>query len=255
MSQIPVSIQLYTLRDDIGKELVLTLKRVAEIGYQYVELAGFGGVEAPELKQILRDFGLQPSSAHVGIDALQSDGVAKVLEDYQEIGCPSLIVPFLGGEWRQGRQGYERTAEVLNEIGSRLNTEGFQLGYHNHDFEFKETFDGKTGLQLLMEGTSPDLVKLELDTYWALFAGHNPVDVIKTYGDRVEYLHIKDMDPDDRKFAPVGTGLLPLDEIVDAAKSVGSVKYLIVEQDSATKQTPLEAVEISYKNLQAKGYV
>ena len=253
MARIPVSIQLYTLRDDIQNDLVQTLRRVAEIGYRNVELAGFGGVSAKELKQLLSDFGLQAPSAHVGIDVLQSSGSTRVLEDYQELGCPNLIVPHLGDQWRSGAQGYRNTAEVLNEIGSRLHTEGFQLGYHNHDFEFKEVFDGKSGLEWLMDETDPALVHLELDTYWALFAGHDPVEVIKTYGSRVSLLHIKDMEPDTRAFAPVGTGSLPLDGILEAADTVG-VKYLIVEQDSTTRQTPLESVAISYATMKQKGY-
>ncbi len=253
MSTIPVGIQLYTLRDDLGKDLEGTLRRVSEIGYKYVELAGFGGKTAKEYKQLLDEYGLKATSAHVGIDAMQGDGLTKLVEDYGALGCKLLVVPFLGGEWRSGAQGYAHTAEVLNEIGSRLHTEGVQLGYHNHDFEFKESFDGKTGLSILMDETDPDLLKLELDTYWALFAGFDPVEVINQYSGRLPRLHIKDMDKDDRSFAPVGTGQLPLDAILAAAPKAG-VEYLIVEQDNATKQTPLEAVTISYAKMKAKGY-
>lgn len=255
MTQIPVSLQLYTLRDDLRKDIVGTLRRVSQIGYRNVELAGFGDISAKEYHQILSDLGLQAQSAHVGMDSLKSDGLAKTLADYKEIGCSTIIIPHLGAEYRDGGKAYPRTAELLNKIGANVNAAGFKFGYHNHNFEFDEKFEGKSGMEWLMNGTEASLVKLELDTYWALFAGLNPVDVIDTYADRVQLLHIKDMDPADRSFAPVGTGTLPLDEIVDAAKRTKVVEYLIVEQDSAIKQTPLESVEISFKNLKAKGYV
>jgi len=254
MSHIPLSVQLYTVRDEMGKDLAKTLRKVAEIGYRNVELAGFGGVTAGEFKSLLTDFGLKAPSAHVGIDLLQDDALGKVLEDYGAIDCKRLVVPFLGPDWREGGQGYTRTAETLNKIGGMLKSQGFQLGYHNHAFEFEDRSGGKTGMQLLIEGTSPDLVSFELDTYWVLFAGVDPVQFVDGNADRINMLHIKDMDAQDRSFAPVGSGTLPLDGLLAAAGRAPGIEYLIVEQDRATKQTAIEAIEISYATMKEKGY-
>ena len=256
MPQIPISLQLYTVRDDMAQDLNATLRRVAEVGYKNVELAGLNGLAAPEFKQILDDLGLKAPTAHVGIDVLQGDGIGKIAEDYKLLGVETIVVPFLGEEWRQGTQGYMHTAEVINEIASRLTTEGFVTAYHNHAFEFTDPMQGdKSGWQILMDETDPSSLKVELDTYWVLKAGQDPVKTIQELGQRVTLLHIKDMDADDQSFAPLGTGTLPLDAIIQAAESLSSIKYLIVEQDMATKQAPMEAIAISFEHLKSKGLV
>jgi sugar phosphate isomerase/epimerase len=113
--------------------------------------------------------------------------------------------------------------------------------------------DGEPAIKTLIANTDPALVSFEFDTYWALFAGFDPVEFITKHGPRISLLHIKDMDAADRSFAPIGTGTLPLDEIITASVTAG-VRYLIVEQDT-TKGPELDAVKISYDNLKAKGYV
>ena len=126
------------------------------------------------------------------------------------------------------------------------------LCYHNHDFEFKPLDNGQLGEDILLENTDPSLVKAEVDTYWVLKAGHDPVAFLQKHSGRVPLIHIKDMDPADESFAPVGTGKLPLDELVAIAPEVGA-EYLIVEQD-VCKGPAIEAVTLSYNNLKAKGY-
>ena len=256
MPQIPISLQLYTVRDDMAQDLSATLRRVAEIGYKIVELTGLNGLAAPEFKQLLDDLGLKAPSAHVSIDVLQGDGLGKIAEDYKLLGVETIVVPGLGEEWRQGAQGYLHTAEVLNEIAARLTTEGFITAYHNHAFEFTDPMEeGKSGWQILMDETDPTSLKVELDTYWLLHAGQDPVKIMQELGQRVTLLHLKDKDKNDQSFTPLGTGTLPLDAIVQAAESLGSVKYLIVEQDTATKQTPMEAIAVSFERLNSKGLV
>ena len=252
MSQIPIALQLYTVRDDCAANFPAALKRVAEIGYTNVEMAGFNGLSAAELKSHLEANGLTVTSAHVGLDELASGAGDKTVADYQTIGAPIIVVPYLYEEHRQGAAGYKKVARTLSEIGAKLKGLGLGLAYHNHNFEFEEKFDGVSGMDILVGESDPAVVKIELDTYWALFAGIDPVAYLKKHPGRFPLLHIKDMDPSDRSFAEVGTGLLPLDAIIAEAPTAGA-KALIVEQDSC-KRAPMESIAISLANLKAKGY-
>jgi sugar phosphate isomerase/epimerase len=161
-------------------------------------------------------------------------------------------VPYLAEERRKTADDYKKLAATLNEFGATLQASGLTLAYHNHDFEFKPLDNGQLGEDILLENTDPALVKAEVDTYWVLKAGHDPVAFIQKYAGRVPLIHIKDRDKTDGSFAPVGTGDLPLDALVAAAPGVGA-EYLIVEQD-VCKGSAIEAVTLSYNNLKAKGY-
>ena len=107
-------------------------------------------------------------------------------------------------------------------------------------------------MEILLDETDPQLVKAEIDTYWVLVGGQDPVEYVKKYTGRVVLMHIKDRNPEDGSFAEVGTGNLPLDGLVEVAPTVGA-HWLIVEQD-VCKRPPLEAVTISFNNLRARGY-
>jgi sugar phosphate isomerase/epimerase len=252
MAQIPIALQLYTVRDELEKDFTGALRKVAEMGYTNVELAGFGGNSAKDLKAILDEFGLKAVGSHVGLDQLEGPNSSKTIEDHNLLGIPYVVIPWLPQERREDKAGYERLAGVLNEVGRKVKAAGMTLGYHNHNFEFDQKFDGKPGLAILFDETDPNLVIGELDTYWALYAGTDPVEFLNKYPGRFPLIHIKDMDQDDRSFAPIGTGVLPLDAIVQAAPAAGA-KYLIVEQDQ-TKGPSLHAVRTSINNLRAKGY-
>ena len=252
MSNLPVAVQLYSIRDACSADFAGALRKVAEIGYKNVEFAGFNGLTAAQVKPILKDLGLGVVAAHVGIDAFAEDKAQATIADYIEIGCPYVVVPYLPEDLRKDAAGYKATAGRLNEIGKLAKANGLKAGYHNHAFEFEQVFDGVSGEEILIAETDPSLVCFELDTYWALRAGVDPVAFLKKNPGRFELIHIKDMDPVDKSFSEIGTGLLPLDGIVAAAPSIGA-KALIVEQD-VCKRDPLESIAISFNNLKAKGY-
>lgn len=252
MSNIPVAVQLYTVRDASAADFPGTLRKVAEIGYKYVEFAGFNGLTAEQLKPILKDAGLSAVAAHVGLDLLDSDKVESTLADYATVACPYVIVPYLPEDRRKNADDYKKLAAFLEKLAHTAKPYGIKIGYHNHGFEFEQKFDGVAGEEILIQGTSPDLVSFELDTYWALHAGQDPVAFLKKHPGRFHQIHIKDMDKSDRSFAEIGTGLLPLDAIVAAAPVAGA-KAFVVEQD-VCKRNPLESIKISFDNLKAKGY-
>jgi sugar phosphate isomerase/epimerase len=252
MAKLPIALQLYTVRDDAARDFTGTIAAVAGIGYGGVEIGGnTGGLSIRALKSLLDDHGLKIAGNHVGIDILEKE-LGRVIEDNLSLANHNVVVPWIAKERRQSAESYRQLAASLNEIGEAMRAHGLVLSYHNHDFEFAVLESGDIGLDVILQNTDPTLVKLELDTYWALVGGHNPVDFLKKHSGRISLVHIKDRDPGDGSFAEIGTGNLPLDEIVATAPSAGAA-WLIVEQD-VCKRPPLESARISYENLKARGY-
>ena len=252
MAVIPISLQLYTVRDLAAKDFAGTLKEVSNIGYRNVELAGYGNLKtAKEAKKALDDAGLKVSGAHAPIDALEKN-LNQVLDENAELQNTTVICPWLPEQRRKDAAGWKQCAETLSNIGRACHEKGVDFAYHNHSFEF-EKFDGKTGLDILFDNCQPHLVRAEVDVYWVKHGGEDPVTRINQLGRRVILLHLKDMTPgEDRKFAPVGTGILDFKAILDVASRLG-VKYGVVEQDNCYELPPLNAIRISYQNLQKLG--
>ena len=176
---IPVSLQLYTVRDECEKDYPGTLRKVAEIGYPGVELAGCP-LKAEELKSLLDDLGMQVSGSHAGVEILESDP-GKAIEFNLAIGSRYMILPYLPDECRTCADDYKRVAARANEVGALCNEHGLTFCYHNHSFEF-ETFEGRTGYDILVQETDPALVHLEIDTYWVQHGGHNPAEFLRVCG-------------------------------------------------------------------------
>ena len=251
MPKLPIALQMYTVRDDTARDFAGVVRQVAQIVYAGVELAGRGSLSVRELRDVLNETNLRVCGSHSGIDQIEND-MAQVVAENAEIGNTRIVVPYLGEDRRQGADGYKKTAETLNRLGETLRTQGLTLCYHNHAFEFEPLENGQIGLDILLDNTDPMLVKAEVDTYWVLVGGQDPVAFIQKHRGRVPLLHLKDRDKSDGSFAEVGTGDLPLDALIAAAPEVG-VEWLIVEQD-VCKRPPLESVKISYDNLKARGY-
>jgi len=167
-----------------------------------------------------------------------------------EIGNPYVVCSFLPEDRREDEAGLRTTAQSLNRIGAACMERGLQFCYHNHAFEF-ETFGGRYGLDILYDATEPHLVRAEVDTYWVQFAGLDPAELIRRYGERVTLVHLKDMDPQDRSFAEVGEGTLDW-EAIFAASEEARTEWYVVEQDHC-KRPPLQSVCLSLKNLRAMG--
>jgi sugar phosphate isomerase/epimerase len=250
MAQRQLAVQLYTLRDLVAKDFAGTLKQVAKLGYEGVELAGLGNSASPQkAAAALLAAGLKVCGAHVGIEALESD-LKGTLATYRMLGCQNIIVPWLPEDRRKDAKGWKAFAKSLDKFGKIVKKEGFRLGYHNHSFEFA-LIPGtkKLGMDILMDETDPDAVSFELDCFWVVHGGKCPACFILEHGRRLMTLHLKDMsDPFERKFANVGTGLLDIPAIVAAGTKV-KVPWFIVEQDDCYGQNPMEAVKISRKNL------
>lgn len=244
-----ISIQMYTLRDLTSQDMVGTLEKVAQLGFEGVELAGYGNSNQTEVSATLARLGLKVTGNHVGIDPLLEDFDEMVIEN-KLLGNQYVIVPFINEEWRGSRENWLETAKTLDEVGAKLKPHGLTLCYHNHAFELEESFDGQNGLELLYSNSSPENLKVELDLYWVKKGGADPVEYLNKYPGRVPLVHVKDM-AGDGSFAEVGAGTLDWPAIFLAAPAAGAVTY-VVEQDVCPGD-PLDSIAISIANLKKWG--
>lgn len=251
MANIPTAIQLYTVRDLLGENFKSTVEKIAEMGYKGVELAGdTGGMNARELKAFLDGLGLAVAGSHTPIEQIAED-VQPAIDFALEVGNKFVVCPYLGDNWRENAEGYIKVAKILEKAGAKCKDAGLRMCYHNHSFEFTK-FDGEYGFDILYANSDPELVQLELDTYWVKNGGEEPVEYINKYSGRVPLIHLKDMkDDENRSFAEVGTGTLDMNAIFEAAQKAGT-KWYIVEQD-VCPGSPLDSAKISIENLKKMG--
>ncbi|MGG1630375.1 sugar phosphate isomerase/epimerase family protein [Rossellomorea sp. NRS-1567] len=155
MKQIPIALQMYTLRTELEKDFTGTLQKVAELGYEGVELAGYGGLSAKELKKKLDQLELRVASSHIPLTDLRSD-VSKVIHDQLELGSKYIVCPYLLPEERT-EEHYIQLVDDLNSFGERCSDEGITLCYHNHEFELSTLSNGKTALDTILSGNQSRL--------------------------------------------------------------------------------------------------
>jgi sugar phosphate isomerase/epimerase len=245
-----VGLQLYTLRNLMAKEPRETLKKVANIGYKEVETYGYAdgkyfGMAPKEFRSYLNSLNLTTPSGHYMPDQIKK-GWSQTVEHAAEAGQKYMMCAFIMPNERT-LDDYKKFIDLFNQAGETCRKAGIQFGYHNHDFEF-ESVDGQIPYDLILKGTDPNLVKMELDLYWSSFAHQDAVALFKKNPGRFPLVHMKDMaKTEKREFAEVGTGSIDFQRILDAGK-IGGLKHIFVEQD-VTKQPPLEAIVISYNNV------
>lgn len=229
MRRDQISLQLYTVREHTARDMPATLRRLAEIGYTAVELAGYGGLSPQDIRVLLDDLGLRASGAHVPLDSWEKDPEA-VISDMHALGCAHAAVPIIPPE-RRDEGAVAGLAESFNRWGELSRSEGVTFSYHNHAFEFAPL--GETTVwDVLLRQTDPELVHLELDLYWVRYGGVDPETVLRDLGERVSLVHLKDMAEDEqRSDLPVGEGTMPWEGLLQAANAAGVVWY-IAEQDN-----------------------
>jgi sugar phosphate isomerase/epimerase len=241
-----IALQLYTVRGLMAEDLPGTLQAVSAAGYRAVELAGLPETEPGALAASLNEAGLRAVASHEGIERLRDDAAA-VAERLVELGCPRVIVPWMPGEDRQTADDVRRFASELGGFATHLASHGIRLAYHNHDFEFAP-LDGATVWDVMLTELPPE-IEIELDVYWAAFAGRDPVAEIQANADRVRLLHMKDRaaGPEPRD-APAGDGTLPFEAIVEAGRAA-AVEWYVVEQD--VPRDPLVDIASAYTFLRS----
>ena len=247
--KFPVALQAYTIRDELERDYFSTLAQVANIGYAGIKLGPPPpGITVAELKAFLNQHELQFVATHILMEQLDQDVSAQI--DYaEEVGTKYVVLSYRF----DSRQAVLAAAERFNHIGATCHQRGLQFLYHNHNWEFTR-FDGDYALDILLQTTDPELVKLELDTYWVKRGGEEPAEYLRKLHNRCPLLHIKDVEPGDEQFfAEVGEGILDFPTIVQEAAAAGT-QWLVVEQDRS-RRSPLDSIAISYRNLQRMGII
>ena len=181
-----VGLQLYTIRDAMNEDVEGSLKRVADMGYVNLELAGYAdgkfyGYEPEEFRKIVEDLGMVALSSHTQVEAqgITLENAKKMTEDHTRLGVKYCIQPWVVEEARKTIASFQKMAADWNKVGEIMKESGIQFGYHNHDFEFA-TVEGKIPYyDVLLPELNKDLVTMELDLFWAIKAGQDPVEMFK----------------------------------------------------------------------------
>ncbi len=255
-----ISIQLYTLRDQLAADLPGTLAELRRIGYRRVEHAGFVGRTAAEFRAALDAAGLRATSGHAGIpQPFDAAAWERTLADAVTVGCRYLVHPWFGldeqGQPIRDPQRYRSLAGDLDRAGRMAARVGIDFGYHNHQLEFVPLTDGRTGFDILAAGTDPRNVHFELDLFWTWRGAHDPVDVIRAHRGRVRQVHVKDMDVN-ASFADLGDGLIDFGRVF--ANAPGIEEYIVERDDAGTPpRAPADALttaRVGYDHLASLRY-
>ena len=251
----PIGLQLYTVRDQLEKDVPGTLKKVAAIGYKEVEIYDLYGMSPAQFTKLLKDNGLVGVSHHFLLKDEQTHWEKSVAEA-RELGVKYMVHAILDPPERKSLDDYKRHVELFNKIAEQTHQAGMQFCYHNHDFEFQK-FDGITVLDYLLKHLDPHLVQFEMDCFWVTHAGQDPVALMKQHPGRFPLLHIKDLkagippstefDARMGLFTEVGKGTIDWKRIFAAAPQ-GGMKHFFVEQDYC-EVPPLESIKVSYEYL------
>jgi sugar phosphate isomerase/epimerase len=248
-----VGIQLYTLRDQMEKDLPGTLERVAQIGYKEVEFAGYFGRKPNEIRQLLQQLKLSAPSSHVPYPA-DSAAWRQTLADAKTAGHQYVTVAWTPDEKRTRAGGFKAVADDFNKAGAEARKSGLRFAYHNHDYELKAADGGELPFDTLLEHTDPKLVSYEMDLYWMVKGGADPLDYFKKYPGRFAMVHVKDSTPaPERKMADVGSGTIDFPKIFAYDAAHGShIAHAFVERDDAPD--PFASAKTSYEYLEKMSY-
>lgn len=246
-----LGIQLFTLRAELPKDVKGTLEKVAKAGYTHVEVYGFStknqfwGLTPAELKKILDDNKLHAVSGHFNLGGYLQDGdqtaLNAVIEAAKVLKMEYITIPSLPSSLTKSAEDYISTAKKLNEIGLLCQKAGLKLAYHNHDFEFKKHGE-QTGMDLLLQHTDKKLVNFEMDIYWVVRSGIDPLSLINANKGRFTMWHIKDMDKLNNTLnTEVGNGSIDFKTLYKSRKASGA-KYFFLEQENNYKPDPITSI-------------
>ena len=247
--KVPVGLELYSVRNELAKDLNGTVTRVAKMGYQVVEFYApyFGWTlqQAKDVRKLMDGLGIRCRSTHNGPNAFTGDGIAKAIELNRALGSEYVVMASAGQV--KGLDGWRTVAETLTSAAEKFRVEGLKGGYHNHQLEFTP-LEGKRPIEIIAANTPKDFM-LQLDVGTCVEMGSDPVAWIKANPGRIRALHLKDWAPGEGYKVLFGEGKAPWKEIFAAAESVGGVEYYLIEQEGS-RFSPFETAErclASYK--------
>lgn len=251
----PIGLQLYSLRDIIKNDIKGIISKVAAIGYKEVETYGyskkdgFWGLDAKAFATLLKQHGITSPSGHFDTEDFMSGKGTDALKSYIEaanmLGSEYVTIPWLGAKIRQKADDYKKIAEKLNEAGRICKASGIKIAYHNHDFEFVKIGD-TTGYNIMLSETDKKLVDFELDLYWAVRSGVDPLTLFKAHPNRFKMWHIKDINKANKnENTEIGQGTVDFKSIFTGAKLAG-VKHYFVEHEFNFKPDELGSIKTSF---------
>ena len=265
-------VQLYSVRNEMMKDPVGTLKQLAAMGYKHVEHANyinrkFYGFTAAEFRKLLDDLGLKMPSGHTVMGKAHWDAGKKeftdawkyTIEDAAVCGQQFVISPWLDESLRRTYDDLLRYMEVFNKSGELCKAAGMKFGYHNHDFEFSQQLNGETVYDIMMKNTDPALVMQQLDIGNLYNGGAKAIDIVKKWPGRLQGMHVKDeilASGGNEKYEScvLGKGIVSVKEVIDLGRKSGGTIHFIIEQESYQGQAPLDAVKEDLAIMKKWGY-
>lgn len=254
-----IGLQLWSVREDMKKDAQSTIAQVGEMGYRFMEAAGyqngkFYGMSPEEFRQLCETNGLEFLGSHTGQHLPDPANWSKTMkwwdaciDAHVEAGVQWIVKPSMGKTGYNSLEGLKRTCEYFNLIGEKCNAKGIRFGYHNHANEFKTELEGKPVYDWMLELTDPDKVMFQIDLYWIVEGGKDPLDYFERYPGRFELWHIKD------KEELGASGMMDFEAMFAERKKSGA-QYGIVEVEKYNFE-PLESCRKSLEFLQEADYV
>ncbi|MFB6230673.1 MAG: sugar phosphate isomerase/epimerase family protein [Salinibacter sp.] len=236
-----IGLQLYTIRSVLDKDFRKTMEQVAEIGYDEVEFAGYYDRSPKEINALLDELGLAAPATHVPLSRIRKAPGA-IIRTAKTIGHQYVVCPYLAEKERTSLDDYRQRAKEFSAFGQRCTKAGLQFAYHNHDFEFM-AMEGTRPYDVLLQETSPKHVQMEIDLYWIVEAGHDPLEYIAQAPDRYPLCHVKDRGANGGMVS-VGKGTIDFASIFREA----NFQHYFVEHDNP--ENPMQSIKTSHRTLQ-----
>lgn len=267
-----IGVQLYSVRDEMRKDPLGSLKQVAAMGYEYVEHANyvdrkFYGYTPQEFRKVLDDLGLKMISGHTVMGRQHWDEARKdfsdswkyTVDDAAVLGQRYVVSPSMDNSMRSKYDDFMHYMEIFNKCGELCKKQGMKFGYHNHDFEFSEKLNNEKLFDIMMRSMDPDKVVVQLDMGNLYNGGAVALDVVRQYPGRFENLHVKDEiessgGGDKYESTIIGKGIVNAREVIDLATKIGGTEVYIIEQESYQGKTPMECIAEDLKVMKSWGY-
>lgn len=268
-------VQLYSVRTDMQKDPLGTLKKLAEMGYKQVEHANyinrkFYGFTAKEFRKVLDDLGLKMPSGHTVMGKAHwnastgtfTDAWKATIEDAAIVGQQFVISPYLDPSLRSTYDDLLSTMDVFNKSGELCNQSGMKFGYHNHDFEFSQQLNGQSVYDIMLNNTDPKLVMQQLDIGNLYNGGAKAIDIVQKFPGRFQSMHVKDEiettasanSHEKYESTVLGKGIVRVKEVIDLGRKKGGTIHFIIEQESYQGMQPLDCVREDLEVMKKWGY-
>jgi len=256
--QVPIGLQLYSVGDDLQKDVPGTLQQIRALGYERVEMAGFAGLTAKVFRTQLDQARLVCPSTHLPVG---NHELGPLFEDAHVVGARYVVSSALFSKsGDQTLDDYRTMADRLNDLGRKAKAAGLQYAYHNHNFEFRKLDGDRIGYDVLLKHTDPELVAFELDCGWIVAAGFNPIEYFRHYPGRYRMLHVKDfvattgpstsLAKDERpQGTELGRGHINYKPILLAAAEAGIHDYYVEQEPPFLDMPALAAIKVDYQYL------